>query len=152
MTKIPLPKGRVALIDDEDADVVRSLGPWRVATNGYVMCGQSRDHNTRYLHHVVLPPVAGLDTDHINGDKLDNRKANLRRVTHSQNMMNARRSPAHRNPARGVTWHLNRWEARIKVNKQTICLGRFENFDDAVAARRAGEVEHFGEYRRGEDL
>ena len=87
--------------------------------------------------------------DHINGNRADNRFENLREATTSQNSHN-RRGPNvdNRSGALGVCWHkaAKKWHARIAVECRRIDLGFFDDFADAVSARRAAEKKHYGEF------
>lgn len=87
--------------------------------------------------------------DHINSNKLDNCRVNLRLVTKSQNMMN--RGIVSNNTSGHTGVHYNKrsemWIARIGVNYERILLGSYVNIEDAIAARIKAEIEYFGEYR-----
>lgn len=85
------------------------------------------------------------EIDHINGDKLDNRLANLRLVDTATNQRNKPRTHKNTSGVVGVTFHkgTGRWAAKIGIgNRRTEWLGTYENFEDAVAARREAEVRH----------
>lgn len=94
-------------------------------------------HRLAWLYVTGDWPKNGLD--HKNRVKDDNRFANLRDVSQSRNMHNARRNP--KSGAVGVVWDASRqkWRAQIKVGYKNICLGRFDCFDQAVSERRAAE-------------
>lgn len=82
-------------------------------------------------------PVYPEQIDHINGDRSDNRLANLRLVSPSANRRNMRR-PAHNTSGHvGVYWNRQRsaWQAQASDGKKTVCLGRFTTVEEAVAAR-----------------
>lgn len=85
-----------------------------------------------------------LEIDHINGKDYDNRWANLRDVDHSTNMKNQKLHSRNTSGAAGVYWRkdIGRWQAVITANCKKTHLGYFDSFDDAVAARKAAEVEH----------
>ena len=91
----------------------------------------------------------GMVVDHINHDRIDNRKENLRVCSIRRNTMNQSRSKNNTSGVTGVGWDKksNKWIAYIKVNYRQITLGRFSNIDDAIEARRNAEIEYFGEYR-----
>ena len=93
------------------------------------------------LHHLILPRKQGFDTDHINGNKLDNRKSNLRYATRSLNMMNKK-------DVKGIYWYkkTNKWQAQIGFNNKHIHLGYFIKEEDAIKARRDAEKKYFGEF------
>lgn len=87
--------------------------------------------------------------DHINRNRSDNRIANLRDVSHKQNGQNAGKYSHNTSGHTGVSWHKqsSKWRATIKHNQKKIHLGYFENLEDAVAARKAGELKYWGHHR-----
>lgn len=89
------------------------------------------------------------DIDHINGDRADNRINNLRCVDRGTNCRNQKMRAANKSGVMGVMFDEERakWSARIGHNMKTIHLGRFNTFDEAVAARKAAE-QKFG-YHKG---
>lgn len=80
--------------------------------------------------------------DHINGCRDDNRILNLRCVSASENMKNSKISSRNTSGVLGVRFVSGRWRARIHHEGREINLGRFRDMSDAIAARRAAEVEH----------
>lgn len=88
----------------------------------------------------------GAEIDHINGDTLDNRIANLRLATRAQNGANQGLRRNNTSGVKGVSWDAKRgrWFASITIEGKSKALGRFDDFDDAVAARKAAEDEHHG--------
>lgn len=84
--------------------------------------------------------------DHINRVRADNRWANLRCATQTQNNQNISLKRNNKSCVTGVSWDSARgkWVASITANSKSIALGRFETFEDAVEARRAGEQRHHG--------
>jgi hypothetical protein len=127
------------VVDDVDADLVRSYR-WQIS-KGYARACFRQDGARRSvaLHRLVLGLTwgDGRQVDHINRDRLDNRRENLRLATHAQNMQN---HPAHRggtSPFRGVYWHkgAGKWEASARFDGRNVFLGRFD--DEVEAARVA---------------
>lgn len=96
--------------------------------------------------HGVLPEKGEID--HINGDTLDNRIANLRVASHAQNGHNQGLRRNNTSGVKGVSWDAerSRWFASITVNGKSKGLGRYEEFDDAVAARKKAEAEYHGAF------
>lgn len=86
--------------------------------------------------------------DHINWDKLDNRKCNLRFVTKSQNNINIHRKSNNKSGYTGVYYskRLNKYCARIGINKNKIYLGDFNTFEEAVKARHLAELKIHGDW------
>jgi hypothetical protein len=92
-----------------------------------------------------------LQLDHVNGNPVDNRFANLRLASASQNSANARRPVTNTSGFKGV--HLNptstqKWRAKITVNKVQVYLGYFDTKEEAGAAYMRAAQEHFGEFAR----
>lgn len=149
---LDLPNGYQALIDEADWPMVQGLTLYR-GTNGYVYfsMGSLETHKTQTLHSLLLGPHKGRHIDHINGDKLDNRRENLRVATHSQNQVNRKSlNKNNRSGARGVSFAPNRsplkpWRVQITVDGKNIHLGQFGSKEDAISARRLAEQEHYGE-------
>ena len=105
-------------------------------------------HKSYYAHRVAYAiyhgnwPVMGVD--HVNGNTGDNRIENLRDVSPSVNGRNAAMWSNNTSGVCGVGWSKasKKWRAQIRVRNKDYHLGAFENFDDAVAARKAAEVEY----------
>ena len=131
------------LIDDEDEATFNEWTWWarHDGHTAYVVRGQKQKPRTVYLHRELLRPSAGLEVDHINGDGLDNRRANLRVVTHG---FNERNKPARsRTGERCVyfTRHKStRYCARCTLTDgRLVHLGNYRTLEDAVLARDAAE-------------
>ena len=86
-------------------------------------------------------------TDHIDRDRQNNRIANLRPATSSQNVLNSSKSKANSSGHKGVYWSSSRgkWIAQICLNRRPRNLGGFDALADAVAARKAAETKELGE-------
>jgi hypothetical protein len=97
--------------------------------------------------------VPEADTDHEDGDGTNNRWSNLKRVSHRQNGKNIRRTKANTSGVTGVTWRkdLQKWKAQIAVDGRDIYLGIFTSKDEAIAARKAAELEHNFHPNHGSD-
>lgn len=82
--------------------------------------------------------------DHINGDRSDNRLANLRLVSHAENGRNQQMPSTSTSGVVGVHWYkkFQKWQAHITVSRRTKFLGYFDDLTEAVAARKAAELQH----------
>lgn len=120
---------------------------WCINTLGYVVGSKDSSKKT-LMHRLIMDFPDNYVIDHIHGKQTrnDNRKSNLRLVTHSQNHMNTAIRQDNLSGATGVCNIANKWRAFITVNQKTISLGNFDNFDDAVKARKIAEEKYFGEY------
>jgi hypothetical protein len=153
MAELKLLHGQIALIDDEDLPKVQGYS-WTVNSHGYVVAvvGPKDKRQVIKLHRLILNTPEGLDTDHRDRDKLNNRKSNLRKATRRQNTGN-RVVPKDGCTSRykGVYWHSlgkGHWRARFgyrdegKIKHKHLGL-----FDDEVVAAKAYDaaaIEHFG--------
>lgn len=125
-------------------DVVGSLG-----SGGYTMVmvdgKRYQTHRLIYLyHHGVLPK----QIDHIDRNPMNNRIANLRPCTTSQNQANQNHQRGNSSQWRGVSWRekWGKWVAQIAVNKKKMHLGHFDYECDAAMAYNEAALEHFGEF------
>ena len=105
-------------------------------------------HRIIWAYHYNAIPN-NLQIDHIDGNKTNNMIENLRLATQSQNNSNNKR--ARRNSKSnilGVSWYKasRKWASQIKKNNKKIHLGYFLNQEDAITARKAAELQYFGEF------
>lgn len=132
------------LIDEQDLEKVQDYC-WNLS-QGYV--ASTANNHTIKIHRLIMDCPNNMEVDHINHNPLDNRRANLRIVTRSQNNWNTRVRNDNTSGIKGVNWReVNQsWCARIQVNSKRILLGYFKSFDEAVKARRKAEEKYYGEY------
>ena len=139
------------LIDIDDIDIVKSR-KWTVNADGYVFTYEYDNNNKihrKTMHRILMNPKDNELVDHINLNKKDNRRSNLRIVNGSQNEMNKTFRSNNTSGKTGV-WYdkkSNKWVAEIMIHKKKIYLGIFVDFNDAVKERRNAEIRYFGEYR-----
>ena len=135
-----------ALIDAADAEWASQ---WRWGFyGGYAVRGQ-KDGDGRTLkfrmHRELMGLVRGdgLEVDHLNGIRHDNRRCNLRIVAKSVQSQNRRNNIGSRSQYRGVGWHKHegKWQARVVVQGKRIHLGYFASEDEAGAAARAARLQ-----------
>lgn len=144
--------GRKFLFDLDDYDKIKKY-TWYQAQNGYFRTGIKVDDKwiQIQMHRLVMNVLADdVLIDHINGDRFDNRKSNLRYATHSQNMQNSFVSVRNTSGFRGVSFSSDDglWRARININGERVDLGSYSDFHNAVKARLNAEVKYYGEYRK----
>lgn len=96
-------------------------------------------HRLAWLYVYGVFPEGPID--HINRNKQDNRLNNLRACTNSENEYNKSLRKVNTSGVTGVTWvaKRNKWQVQIRCNKEQVFIGRFNNFEDAVKARKNGE-------------
>ena len=136
------------IIDESDYEIV-SLFTWLVDSNGYVYAKTWLYNKQSHLslHRLVANAPRGMSVDHINHNKLDNRKSNLRVCTHKQNLMNSRSNKG-LSEYKGVSWHKggNKWCAYICPDGKAVHLGLFYEEEAAAQAYNIMARKYFGEY------
>ena len=142
-----------ASIVDPDVAVAACRHRWRIHPDGYLIRSGPRSEKPRrtiLLHRVAIDAQAGDVVDHVSGDRLDNRCANLRIASMSQNGANRAAPSSNTSGVKGVRWEPDRgtWLARITVNRRMKNLGRFRDLTDAVSAYNAAAQLYFGEFAR----
>lgn len=145
---IPLSKGKFAIVDEDDFERL-SVYKWCVSARGYAVRNifPNKIQKTEHMHKVIF----GRDNtqvDHINQDKLDNRKSNLRPCNHSQNGANSSLRKLNTTGYKGVVWDgsRNKYRAQITFNNKSMCIGRFETAIEAAKAYNRKAKEFWGEY------
>jgi hypothetical protein len=132
---MPLTKEAVAIVDADSYEALCVLGNWCLNSQGYAVQWYRNDagrRTARLMHRLILDAPAHLQVDHIDGDRLNNTRANLRLATRSQNMANRRSPRTNSSGYKGVSWTANRWQAHICYQHRRLYLGRYR--DPQVAA------------------
>ena len=135
-----------AIIDKEDEQRTCQL-TWHETDSGYA-CNKSTDRSIK-LHRLIMNAEKGVEIDHINRSKLDNRKENLRIVNHSQNSKNLSKTKSKTTSNfKGVSWYKKRqkWRAYIVLNNKQTHLGYFDSEYEAALKYNQKAQELFGEY------
>lgn len=125
-------KNKSFIIDSDDFEKVKNYC-WHINNTGYVM---TNNNNKRYLlHRIIFPDVPkGMQIDHINRIKTDNRKINLRIVYPFQNCQNVAVSKKSRTGIKGVIIRNNKFLASFRYNKIYYRVGLFDSINDAKIA------------------
>ena len=113
--------------------------------DGYAAVGVGK--RTLYAHRIIYAIMHGkmpLEVDHINGNRIDNRIENLRDVSSAENSHNSKMFKSNASGFPGVYWYTQRqkWMAYICIDNRKIHLGYFENFEEAVQARKKAKIRH----------
>jgi len=97
-----------------------------------------------YLHQLILGRKDGFVIDHINRDKLDNRRENLRFITQRQNCLNVKLNKNNTSGHRGIQWNkeISKYVARITHFRKSIHIGSFAKIEDAIKARKDAELKY----------
>lgn len=130
------------VVDDKDVNLVLESS-WSIQ-HGYVVATRGK------LHRLITDAKRGEIVDHVNGNTLDNRRQNLRIVSHQQNAINQSGHRISTSKYKGVFWNQEKgkWQATIKHDGKTIHLGWYKIEREAAIAYNAAAKVLFREYRR----
>lgn len=143
---IQLTKGQSTVVDDEDYE---ELSRFKWCSHfgrhtWYAVRGEAtgvpKKRRLVFMHRMLLGTPGGSYTDHIDGDGLNNRRANLRIVSTTENAHNqTRKRPKASSRFRGVSWDnwTQRWRATIQVTGRLMHIGRFDSEEEAALAYNA---------------
>jgi hypothetical protein len=143
-------EGKKFYIDWSDYDRYVKEYCFRMNNKGYVMYSSIKDGlNNKRLHRVIMNCPEDMVVDHINHDKLNNCRSNLRICTNQQNLMNVSKYKSNKSGVSGVCWFKpsEKWQAYIRLNNKLIHLGYFDNFEEASRVRKEAEKKYYGEFR-----
>lgn len=157
---VPLTRGYEAIIDVADINLVHGFN-WtakvRRRSGGDVSAvyavrkiKSGGKAVTIRMHRVIAGTPEGLETDHVDGNGLNNRRANLRSATVAQNHYNIGRNARNTSGFKGVTRHKRdkRWAAHINIDGRKKFLGNFTSIEDAAQAYASAATKLRGEFGR----
>jgi hypothetical protein len=140
------------LIDKEDLTIATEYS-WIKSLEGYIVgpSESNKDHKRSHImrfHRMIIDAPPKKVVDHINGDKLDNRKKNLRICTHIENCRNAK---PHKNKyTKGISYRKERaikiWRVMIRINRKLIHLGHYECLIEAQRVYNEAATKYFKEF------
>jgi hypothetical protein len=138
------------IIDEEDVPLIKPY-KWYVCKDGYLFrhIKIANKRTTISMHRFISNADKTTQIDHINGNRKDNRKCNLRKATPRQNRFNTVKYKGI-SKYKGVSWNkkVKKWRAAIHFNKKYYSLGYFYNECDAAIAYNKKALELFGEYAK----
>lgn len=145
--------GKTVLIDDEDYEKV-SFYKWHISgnkNNDYVVHTLPRNGKKRpmlRMHRFIIDAPDGTCVDHINGNRYDNRKSNLRLCTQRDNSHNTKMSIANTSGLKGASFHKasGMWQAQITINRKVKYLGIYKTAFEAHAAYKEAAEYYYGEF------
>lgn len=140
--KVKLSDTEYMICDIDDWEILKKHH-WYVNALGYAAGGTSK--KGVFLFHKKVTNTTSEIVDHINMNKLDNRKCNLRIADKKINSINRGLQSNNKTGYKGV-YHDRRygtWNARVTVDGKTIHLGTFPTKEEAIAARKAGEEKYY---------
>lgn len=153
MKQIVLGKGEITLVDDCDFDRLNQYR-WNKSQYGYAYRLGNRGKGEKWkvlMHREIMNPSDVQIIDHKNGDRLDNRRNNLRIVTISQNVTNCSGrggSSGYKGVFLNKSSKTPSWRALIKAAGKPIHLGCFKTKEEAAMAYNKAALKYHGEFAR----
>lgn len=145
---IKLTQGKVAIVDDEDFEVLAQY-KWSVdkTRNGFYAV-RVKSKKKIYMHRQIVDAQKGVLVDHVNHNGLDNQRSNLRLCTYIQNSQNMKTLRGGSSKFKGVSWasREEKWLATYQLSGKKKYIGYFEKEEDAAMAYDIAVTEDFGEF------
>ena len=152
MKQISLSQGKSALVSDEDFEYL-SKWKWQCDRDGYAVRHTKSNGNKTIRMHRVIAERAGLDikgreVDHINQNKVDNQRKNVRSATHAENMRNVGNRVDNTSGFKGVSWDKKSrlWHAQISRDGKRVSIGYFNTREQAAAAYDKEAIKLQGDF------
>lgn len=148
---VPIGRGREAIIDDCDADLVlKHQWDHREHTEHCVYAFRrgvvGEDSRRILMHREILGVPRGILVDHIDGNGLNNRRSNLRSCSHAENMRNRRQRGVFSFPYKGISEHSGMFRARIKVDGKRFISSGYPTPERAARAYDVLALKHHGAF------
>lgn len=138
MKTIQLSKGKETIVDDEDYDFLINYASWHCTGTGYARCSPTKNRRSTPMHRLIAErmglDITDIQVDHINRNRLDNRRENLRATDDNHN----NKSKSKRNTSGYIGVHFRKgrkdWEAYIQRKKRFLHLGTYRTAEEAAYA------------------
>lgn len=144
-------RGVKVIVDEEDVEILKQHR-WVIGGPGYAVTYKYPTGKTVCLlmHRLIVGARPGQVCDHINGNKLDNRKSNLRICKQRENAKNRVGCRDSRSGIKGVHWDKSRglWGVQIRADERRIYVGRYSDIEQAKAAYNEAAAKYHGAFAR----
>ena len=148
MKELRITNGRV-IVDDDDYEWLKKHS-WAINEHGYAVLVISATINSSMsMHRTIIKAHSGQIVDHVNGNKLDNRKENLRFCTTQQNQYNRGVNKNNKTGYKGVhNTPSGKFVALIKIDKKVKSLGTYPTAIEAAKVYNKYAIKYHGDFAR----
>ena len=146
--KIKVGRSHYALVDSENYSGLNSIY-WSLSTKGYAFIERGKGKKL-FMHRMIMNTPEGMDTDHIDGNPLNNTRKNLRICTHTENCRNRKIGTNNSSNFKGVSWDkgTDKWRSRIYLNNMAIHLGFHDDKIHAAKEYNKAAIKYHGDFAR----
>lgn len=151
MRFIPLTRGQFAIVDDEDFESLSKF-KWHYTCQGYAARREPMVNRKQgkfvFMHNQIIGNASGLEPDHKNLNRTDNRKENLRPATRQQNSWNKGPHKDNKLGVKGIVQHPEngRYRSSIFIDGKRKHLGYFDTIEEAKKAYDSEAKIYHGEF------
>ena len=142
-------KDGIKILVDDDFKYLDGFS-FKLHNNGYVCFSSRKDGlNSKYLHRIIMNAPDDKEVDHINGNKIDNRRENLRLCNRSENNRNKGKKSNNTSGFKCVCWHkrAGKWRVQIQVDGEKKHLGYFDDKLKAYEAYCEACEKYHGDFK-----
>jgi hypothetical protein len=149
MKSITMTNGVRTIVDDDMHEMYGKYN-WTQHTKGFACRSMKMEGKwkTVFLHRLVMNVPQGKEVDHINGDRLDNKKSNLRICSREDNAKNRMKRYDSQQPFKGIRLRKGRWEVNLQCDKKAYYLGRYNTAIEAAKVYDKYAKKYFGQFAR----
>jgi hypothetical protein len=136
------------MVDDKDFDYLNQFY-WQADKDNAVATHKNGERQRTLIHRLILNAPSHLEVDHIDGNRLNNQRSNLRLCNSSENKCNRGPRKDNKSGYKGVSWHKQnqKWTVRLQIpSGRYLSLGCYHDIKEAATAYNEAAKKYHGEF------